>query len=149
VDQKTIWERKWKLEKYKGWSNCDKVADIMKYSSMPGTSRHHWGTDIDINALENSYFESGSGKKTYEWLKAHGPDYGFYQSYGPKTDGRTGYEEEKWHWSYFPISSHMLKAYNTNIHYADLTGFSGCECAEINQVIPQYVNGVGPPQWRK
>ena len=46
------------------------VKEIMKYSSMPSTSRHHWGTDIDLNSLENSYFEKGEGKKySIGWLQ--------------------------------------------------------------------------------
>ncbi|MBK8672515.1 MAG: D-alanyl-D-alanine carboxypeptidase family protein [Bacteroidetes bacterium] len=30
---------------------------------MPGSSRHHWGTEVDINALSNAYFSTGEGKK--------------------------------------------------------------------------------------
>ena len=33
---------------------------------MPSTSRHHWGTDLDLNNLNNSYFTSGKGKKIYK-----------------------------------------------------------------------------------
>ncbi|MFM9004881.1 MAG: D-alanyl-D-alanine carboxypeptidase family protein [Flavobacteriales bacterium] len=43
----------------------------MKFSSMPGTSRHHWGTDIDLNSVEPSYFLSGKGLLIYQWLSAH------------------------------------------------------------------------------
>ncbi|NJK84501.1 MAG: M15 family metallopeptidase [Saprospiraceae bacterium] len=41
----------------------ERALKILKYSSMPGTSRHHWGTDIDLNSFSNSYFEQGEGKK--------------------------------------------------------------------------------------
>jgi LAS superfamily LD-carboxypeptidase LdcB len=77
--QKTIWEKKWVRPQYKGKTDVEKASDIMKYSSMPGTSRHHWGTDIDMNSLENSYFTSGEGKKMYEWLLKNAATYGFYQ----------------------------------------------------------------------
>ena len=48
---------------------------------MPSTSRHHWGTDIDLNSLNNSYFSSGKGLKEYDWLTTNANHYGFYQVY--------------------------------------------------------------------
>ncbi len=140
--QKGIWEKKWKREKYKGWSELDKVKDIMKYSSMPGTSRHHWGTDVDFNSVELAYFASGDGKKLYDWLVKNANTYGFYQTYTNKAAGRTGYEEEKWHWSYMPLAKEYLMNYNTIITYEELTGFSGCKAAKDAQAFEVYVNGI-------
>lgn len=59
----------------------------MLYSSMPTTSRHHWGTDMDINSVEPEYFESGQGLLEYNWLKANAHKFGFCQPYSPKDDG--------------------------------------------------------------
>lgn len=140
--QKGIWEKKWLREKYIGWSEVDKVRNILKYSSMPGTSRHHWGTDVDFNSVEPGWFAKGEGKKLYDWLIANGAAYGFAQTYTSKSHGRTGYEEEKWHWSYMPISRDMLKQYNATITYSDLTGFSGSTSAKAAQSIELYVNGI-------
>lgn len=140
--QKGIWEKKWLREKYKGWSELEKVKDILKYSSMPGTSRHHWGTDVDFNSVELAYFTSGTGLKLYNWLMAHGADYGFYQTYTDKKAGRTGYEEEKWHWSYMPVAKEMLKQYNAIITYDDISGFSGSASAKSADVVALYVNGI-------
>jgi zinc D-Ala-D-Ala carboxypeptidase len=142
--QKGIWEKKWKREKYKGWKDLDKVKDIMKYSSMPGTSRHHWGTDVDFNSVEPAYFASGEGKKLYDWLVKNATSFGFGQTYSVKTNGRTGYEEEKWHWSYLPLSKEYLKQYNATVKYEDLTGFSGCAEAKAAQAFELYVNGIDP-----
>jgi LAS superfamily LD-carboxypeptidase LdcB len=140
--QKAIWEKKWLRPQYKGKSDVEKASDIMKYSSMPGTSRHHWGTDIDMNSLENSYFTSGEGKKMYEWLVKNAATYGFYQTYTSKSNGRTGYEEEKWHWSYKPLSEVYLQEYKKQISYTDLVGFSGCSAAQALKVIEVYVCGI-------
>jgi zinc D-Ala-D-Ala carboxypeptidase len=140
--QKGIWEKKWLREKYKGWSNRDKVADILKYSSMPGTSRHHWGTDVDFNSVELSYWQSGAGAKLYNWLQKNANEFGFYQTYTAKDNGRKGYEEEKWHWSYMPIASEMHQQYRSRIDYADIRGFSGCEEAEPLMVFETYVDGI-------
>ncbi|MFN0031895.1 MAG: M15 family metallopeptidase [Flavobacteriales bacterium] len=140
--QKGIWEKKWVREKYKGWSDLDKVKDIMKYSSMPGTSRHHWGTDVDFNSVEPAYFNKPEGKKLYDWMVKNASHFGFYQTYTDKAAGRTGYEEEKWHWSYMPLAKEFLKQYNTTITYADLTGFSGSTEAKAAQAFELYVNGI-------
>jgi len=75
--QKGIWERKWNDAKYKGKTDTETALNILKYSSMPGTSRHHWGTDVDFNSVTPSYFTSGNGKKVYTWLLKNAATYGF------------------------------------------------------------------------
>jgi len=140
--QKGIWERKWNDAKYKGKTDTETALNILKYSSMPGTSRHHWGTDVDFNSVTPSYFTSGNGKKIYDWLTKNAATYGFAQTYTSKKNGRTGYEEEYWHWSYMPLSSMLLKQYNEKISYKDLTGFAGSNSAEAAKVIELYVNGI-------
>lgn len=149
--QKGIWEAKWNGERLvEGKNLAREVKDpveraklILLYSSMPSTSRHHWGTDIDINNLEDSYFLSGQGKKEYEWLTAHAAEYGFCQVYSKKgTDRPYGYEEEKWHWSYIPVSSILLKNYNKAVTLDDIKEFAGSATGKELDVIVKYVNGI-------
>lgn len=143
--QKGIWNRKWLT--FGGAENA-RAEKILQYSSMPGTSRHHWGTDLDLNALNNEYFENGEGAKIYAWLSAHASEYGFFQPYtafNPYRDA--GYREEKWHWSYYPIASQMQRAYRKMIGYSDLKGFMGDEYAEKLKVINNYVMGIEGPNW--
>ncbi len=142
--QRGIWERKWKRPQYEGKSDLERIVDIMKFSSMPGTSRHHWGTDIDLNSLEPTYFTQGKGLAIYQWLNMHAAEYGFYQTYTSKKDGRSGYDEEAWHWSYMPLAGPMLDAYNRTISYSELTGFSGCTEADKAKVLEDFVNGIAP-----
>jgi D-alanyl-D-alanine dipeptidase len=142
--QKAIWERKWKRPQYEGKSDLERIIDIMKFSSMPGTSRHHWGTDIDLNSLEPAYFTQGKGLATYQWLSAHAAEFGYYQTYTSKKNNRSGYEEEAWHWSYMPLAGPMLEAYNRTITYSELTGFSGCASAHKARVLEDFVNGIAP-----
>lgn len=138
--QSGIWNRKWNSF---GGEEDSRAERILQYSSMPGTSRHHWGTDFDLNALENSYFENGAGLKVYQWLQANAADYGFYQPYIAFNEYREqGYREEKWHWSYFPLASKFQRAYNHLVEYGDLSGFTGEEYARKLNVIDAYVNGV-------
>lgn len=140
MEQKYIWERKW--EKYKNLTPIKRAKKILEYSSMPSSSRHHWGTDMDINNLNNSYFEKGKGKKEYNWLINNGNEYGFYQVYTSKNNGRTGYNLEKWHWSFLPLASNYLDFYNKNISNKDITGFKGSQLALETNIIEAYVNGI-------
>lgn len=138
--QSGIWNRKWNSF---GGEESNRVERILQYSSMPGTSRHHWGTDFDLNALENDFFETGEGLKIYQWLQNNAANYGFYQPYIAYNEYRQeGYREEKWHWSYFPLASKFQRAYYHLVEYGDLSGFNGWEYAEKLQVIDNYVNGV-------
>ncbi len=119
--QRRIWSGKWNgTRKVMGVADIRKIKDpvkkakhILDYSSMPGTSRHHWGTDFDINNLHNRYFEKGKGKIIYSWLVKNAGKFGFGQPYtaGSKR-GYKGYKEEKWHWSYLPLSTKYLKTWN-------------------------------------
>lgn len=141
ADQKSIWERKWRASD--STDALGKANGILEFSSMPMTSRHHWGTDIDLNNLNNSYFESGQGKKEYKWLKAHANDFGFYQPYTDKSkNGRTGYNEEKWHWSYMPLADKYLQYYNRHLTNSDIQGFKGSDQAAKIDMVKNYVNGL-------
>jgi zinc D-Ala-D-Ala carboxypeptidase len=140
--QKSIWENKWDRPKYMGWKKIDVAKDILKYSSMPGSSRHHWGTDIDLNSLDNAWFDSARGKKMYDWMCENAAKYGFKQVYTSKENGRQGYNEEKWHWSYMPIAAPMLDAYNKQIKSAEIADFKGSTLADSLQIIQKYVNGI-------
>lgn len=151
--QKYIWEAKWNGQrKVDGMDLSEALPEpreralkILEYSSMPGTSRHHWGTDIDLNALNNRYFAAGEGKKIYDWLLAHAHEYGFCQVYTEKGDERpNGYNEEKWHWSYLPLSHQFLDQYNEKISYDKLGGFDGAQVAKEIEAIRKYVNGIAP-----
>ncbi|MFN2394975.1 MAG: M15 family metallopeptidase [Bacteroidales bacterium] len=149
--QNRIWENKWTGRQVLSGNifateipDAEKRAlEILKFSAMPGTSRHHWGTDIDLNSLNNSYFASGQGRQEYEWLVEHAHKYGFCQPYTRKNEDRpSGYEEEKWHWSYKPVSSVYLKHFKELVNYNDLTGFEGHETAHQLRVIENYVSNV-------
>ena len=149
--QKSIWEAKWNGQRKVSGMDLSKeipnpkerALKILEYSSMPGTSRHHWGTDIDLNDLENSYFESGEGLKVYNWLVENAPGFGFCQTYSPKDEHRpNGYNEEKWHWSYLPIAQpYTLKA-QKSLKNEMIQGFDGAESAPLIDVVNNYILGI-------
>lgn len=144
--QKSIWERKWALYKKQNPALGDREIAllILRYSSMPGTSRHHWGTDFDINILRNDYYQTGEGRKLYEWLLANARNYGFCQPY---TAGRSaGYAEERWHWSFTPVAAELQRQWNSHFRedpsrMAGRHSFRGLSAAA--GLAPVYVNSVG------
>lgn len=146
--QKMLWERKWTGKKLVKEVNLfhefpnpkNRAKEILKFSAMPGTSRHHWGTEVDLNSDTEEYFETKEGMAVYEWLNNNAPKFGFCQTYTEKNEHRpSGFEEEKWHWSYIPVAREYIKAYKENITYEDLKGFKGCETAKELNVIDDYV----------
>lgn len=150
--QKGIWERKWTgasilsdgTNVAKDLSSPkEKALKILEYSSMPGTSRHHWGTDIDLNAFSNSYFEKGEGKLIYEWMVNNASSFGFCQPYTAKGANRpNGYNEEKWHWTYKPLGREITAYAEKNLTNQMINGFKGSETAEEIDVVGKYVLGI-------
>ena len=149
--QKGIWERKWTGEtKVGGEDISETITDpktralkILEYSSMPGTSRHHWGSDMDLNSFDNEWFETGEGRQLWDWLEANAPTYGFCRPYTAKGSERPdGYQEERWHWSYMPLSSYFMSMAEEKHSDAEINGFMGSEVADEIDVVQKYVFGV-------
>lgn len=152
-DQKRIWENKWNgntpLEDGRKANAIEdeflRAKSILLYSSMPGTSRHHWGTDVDINAFENSWFESGAGAKLYAWMQKNAAKYGFCQVYGPIDAHRKyGYEQEKWHWSYLPIANTIQQEVVQKMKNEMITGFAGSHKATTIDMVKVYMLSIDP-----
>lgn len=152
--QKKIWEDKWFGRRIleDGTNAMKDIPDektralkILEYSSMPGTSRHHWGTDIDLNAFTNDYFESGEGLKIYTWLQENARLYGFCQTYTSfDTQRPTGYQPEKWHWSYVPVSAGLTEWAGKNLDDVMISGFAGSHTAKEIHIVEKYVLGIHP-----
>lgn len=153
-NQKRIWENKWhgKTLLEGGVNAMKEIPDpvmrakkILEYSSMPGTSRHHWGTDIDLNAFENDWFEKGEGLKLYNWMIQNAAIFGFCQPYTAFSNERAqGYFEEKWHWTYMPLSTMMTKYASRHFKDSMISGFDGSETAIKIGVVDKYVLGIHP-----
>ncbi|MFN5371405.1 MAG: M15 family metallopeptidase [Bacteroidia bacterium] len=149
--QKAIWENKWfgrtltngiDLSKT-AYNDEEKATEILKYSAMPGTSRHHWGTDLDFNSVENDYFKTDKGFREYIWMKLSAENYGFCRPYCDLTSrNNKGYQEEQWHWSFFPLSRTFRKAYLNAVEYADISGFEGSHTAPTLHIFEDYVDGI-------
>jgi LAS superfamily LD-carboxypeptidase LdcB len=86
-----------------------RVRAIMSVVSVPGLSRHHWGTELDIseNSLQGrlTSVTSDTPRKVldyYAWMEEYAPQFGFCKVYEGK---RGAVMDEPWHWSYLPFST--------------------------------------------
>ena len=95
---------------------------ILRWSALPGTSRHHWGSDMDIwdagavgadyqlQLTPSEYAETGPFARLGAWLAGGNPDqYGFCRPY-PMDSG--GVSPEPWHISYRPVADRYGRAFD-------------------------------------
>ena len=90
---------------------------ILRFSALPGTSRHHWGTDIDIfdptripsgaslQLIPSEYRVGGMFEDLTGWLDeliAANDCQGFFRPY---ERDKGGVSQEPWHLSYEPLAS--------------------------------------------
>ena len=92
-----------------------KIQAILRWSALPGASRHHWGTDFDIydaSAMPKDYQiqltpseVQGNGlfAPMHNWLDGYldSEESGFYRPYALD---KGGIAPERWHLSYRPIA---------------------------------------------
>lgn len=96
-------------------SNEQKLFAILRWSAIPGLSRHHWGTDFDIYDANKMDLEdvqlvpqevegTGPCAAMHDWLTgqiAHNQSHQFYRPY---QFDNGGIAPEKWHLSYLPLA---------------------------------------------
>ncbi len=99
-----------------GLSRRQLLHAILRFSALPGTSRHHWGSDVDVYdaaAVDAGYavqltpqeVVAGGCFDTFHcWLDermAADESHGFFRPYARDTGGVA---VERWHLSYAPVS---------------------------------------------
>lgn len=97
-----------------------RIEAVLRYSALPGASRHHWGTEVDIfdaaalapgQAVQLVPAEVAPGgvfDALHRWLDARiaaGDCFGFYRPYGRDLGGTA---VERWHLSYAPLSAELM-----------------------------------------
>ena len=118
--QKSIWNNKYNKNFERRIFGIKNINRIIQYSTLPGTSRHHWGTDIDIIdkrfipkgdlLIEKNYTENGIYSELFSWMKKNSSKYGFYLVYDDSPE-RKGFNFEPWHYSYKPLSMIFLQRF--------------------------------------
>ncbi len=137
--QVAIFERKYaRYTEDDSMEPIDAIDKIIEYSTIPGTSRHHWGTDIDIidangktegDVLVPEKFEpDGPFGALKAWMDENSEKYGFYLVYTDESK-RRGFKYEPWHYSYAPLSVPMLTTFRKRniMLYLEKEDFIGLE----------------------
>lgn len=132
ASQLTIFNAKWRGERpvlddsdrslsRESHSDEQWLHRILRFSALPGTSRHHWGTDLDIFdptllpegqklALTPSEFsETGYFSELTDWLSdaiVSRQSHGFQRPYDVD---RGGVSIEPWHLSYQPRAEQLRR----------------------------------------
>jgi LAS superfamily LD-carboxypeptidase LdcB len=102
-------------------SERELVLAILRWSALPGASRHHWGTDLDvydaaatpegyeIELIPEEVNADGMFGPLHEWLDeriASESSFGFFRPYD---EDRQGVAPERWHLSYAPVAAGYLE----------------------------------------
>ena len=144
------------------------VLSILRWSALPGTSRHHWGSDIDVidgNALPQDYtvklipeevVPEGIFGPFHRWLDkkiSEGESFGFYRPYARDLGGIA---PEKWHLSYAPLSVELATSYNFDFFQRFLEGPEVSEILLVDivqnaaeEIFTRFIAKTSPPPFLK
>lgn len=133
-------------------SEIEKLHAILYWSALPGASRHHWGTDLDIydpdllpknKSLQltiNEYTDNGYFSELTAWLTNNMAEFGFYRPY---QFYQGGVACEPWHISYRSIANKALKTLTIDhIHDLIITKNiigKSLICAQLPMIYRQYI----------
>jgi len=136
-------------------TNLEKIDAILLFSALPGASRHHWGTDIDIyaeNLLPNNkklqlepweYQKNGYFELLSHWLNENSASFGFYFPYDKY---RQGVAAEPWHLSYLPLANQFLSELSSQQLTSVLSGSNiqgeNDIITNIDDIFSQYVTNI-------
>lgn len=113
------------------FSDREKIFAILRWSALPGASRHHWGTDLDVYDRSRISVDY-SLQLTVEETQGEGPFAEFHRwltaelecnSRGfirPYQAGVGGIAPEPWHLSYAPVASVYASQFTEEILRAQL-----------------------------
>lgn len=102
----------------------ERIAAILRWSALPGASRHHWGTDVDLidaNALApgagvqlsaEEYSDSGPFGPLTAWLATNAARFGFFRPYRGVL---SGVQAEPWHFSFAPVAESARRALGPSV----------------------------------
>lgn len=139
-----------------------RVETVLLWSALPGASRHHWGSDMDVAdggviargyrpRLEvKEYRRGGPFAALSGWLGANMRRFGFYRPY---TRLGCGVQPEPWHISYAPVARPALARMSVRL-LSDAIAGAGVEgeaaiLARLQSIRERYLLDVdAPPRMR-
>ena len=152
-----LWNRKWSGEQplldRRGQvidpatlDDARRVDAILCWSAIPGGSRHHWGSDVDVidaaampdgyevQLVPAEYAADGVFGRLGEWLDANIARFGFHRPYASASSG-AGFEP--WHLSYWPVSSAALEALSLPVLRAAVASSEMLGKAQVLERLPE------------
>ena len=107
------------------------IDAILTWSALPGASRHHWGSEIDV--IDAAALPSGSRpqltvaefavggcfERLNGWLDSNMQRFGFFRPYATF---QGGVRPEPWHLSYAPVSLPALEVLSLDVLREALEG---------------------------
>ena len=134
------------------------IDGILSWSALPGASRHHWGTDIDVidraamapdyrySLLPKEYAAGGVFHRLNLWLDDNIAGFGFFRPYA---DYRGGVYPEPWHLSHAALSAEALDMLTpeliaTAVRESDLLGKEQV-LAQLTSIHRQYIANICAP----
>ncbi|HNR21953.1 MAG TPA: M15 family metallopeptidase [Steroidobacteraceae bacterium] len=116
-----------------------RIDAILAWSALPGASRHHWGTDIDVidraalpagyrtQLIPQEYAPGGVFARLDAWLAESMQRFGFFRPY---TRAHDGVQPEPWHLSYAPVARPACAALTVEVLREAIEG-AGVEGEEV------------------
>ncbi|GAK87013.1 D,D-carboxypeptidase family protein [Vibrio ponticus] len=95
----------------------EKIMAILRWSALPGASRHHWGSDFDVFDRDSLPKETQLQLEPWEYLSGHQADFylwlagnlGKYGFFFPYQHDLGGVAPEPWHISHKQVASRCLQ----------------------------------------
>lgn len=167
--QLVIWNRKWRGERplyardgrlleAAQLTEAGRVDAILAWSALPGGSRHHWGSDLDVidaaampagyqvQLLPEEYASDGVFGRLTAWLDANMVRFGFFRPYA---SDRGGAVVEPWHLSYAPVAREAIEALSLSVLRTAIvqTDMLGKEAVleRLPEIYTRFILGVDPP----
>lgn len=152
-----LWNRKWRGERPlqdragrpvdpAALDDASRVDAILCWSAIPGGSRHHWGTDVDVidaaampagyqvQLVPAEYASDGVFGRLSAWLDSNMTRFGFYRPYA---SAGSGAGVEPWHLSYWPIATEALEALTLPVLRTAVAGSDMLGKAQVLERLPE------------
>jgi LAS superfamily LD-carboxypeptidase LdcB len=134
------------------------IDSILIWSALPGASRHHWGSEIDVidaaalpagvrpRLVPAEYAPDGCFGRLSGWLDSNMGKFGFFRPY---VRDRGGVQPEPWHLSFAAVSIEALELMQMDVLRealggADMPGKEGV-LSRLPELYERYVVAVDSP----
>ena len=122
---------------------------ILRFSALPGASRHHWGTDLDvfdasIKSKKDVQLTVSESLEDFShlnnWLDQNMNDFGFYRPYAQDLGGVS---QEPWHISYYPHSKALFEQYSFEVFKENIQrsqiSLKGLVLNQLDEIFQKFV----------